>query len=228
MLPRAIHWVRWAWAVAASVPFFLTAVRYRAGWRGGPGRGESPRRLRVLFLHRDLPFHGGVPRCILYMARACDRERIDVRVASFREGSPQMAAAFAELGITPVSLGDGGYLGPARRLRKILKAERIDVVVGTSFKAYLVGKAASAGLAARPMFWVHAVHGAVNGRFRRAVLGQLARRDPMLFVSEAVRKARPAARPRRPVRGHLQRRRGRRRPPRLRPLPAVAPAGVRR
>jgi glycosyltransferase involved in cell wall biosynthesis len=151
--------------------------------------GRQNQRLRVLFVHRDLPFHGGVPRCILYMARAGNHDRIDVRVGSFVEPSEPMVRAFDELGIRPDRLGDRGYLLPVLRLRKLIRREQTDVVVATSFKAYIVAKMATAGLSVGIIFWVHAIHGAIEGPLRRWLLAKMARHDPLLFVSQAVRRA---------------------------------------
>ncbi len=166
----------------------VLVLRYRMASGMAPRRrGDTP--LRVLFVHRDLPFHGGVPRCLLYLARATDRERIDFRIASFREPSHRMFEAFGELGIKAHSLGDRGYITPARTLRRIVRDEQIDVIAATSFKAYLCAKAAARGRDVRVVFWVHAVRGPVEGPLRRRLLSVLSRYDPMIFVSKAVQRA---------------------------------------
>jgi glycosyltransferase involved in cell wall biosynthesis len=145
--------------------------------------------LRVLFLHRDLPFHGGVPRCFYNLATACDRRRIAFHIASFREASDWMKGAFGALGITPFCLSDHGYFRPARTLRRIVADNRIDVIAATTFKAYLCAKYAARGRDVRVVFWIHGVKGIIERVFRRTINAVLSRRDPMLFVSRAARDA---------------------------------------
>jgi glycosyltransferase involved in cell wall biosynthesis len=182
--------VDWFWAGWGLAFATLSIVRYRAQ-REIPRAGTDPlsanqSALRTIFVHRDLPFHGGVPRCLLYLARACLQSRIDFKIASCIEPSAQMRAAFGELGITPQFLGDNGYLGPMRRLRKIVKQDDIQVIVATAFKAYLCAKFAAMGRNVRVIFWFHAVHGAMEGKSRRLLLRIISKNDPMLFVSRAV------------------------------------------
>jgi len=149
----------------------------------------SPSALRVLFLYRNLPFHGGIPRCLLYLARALDHLRMDLHVASMIEPSASMRDAFEALQVEPSWLGDNGYLSPARRLRRLVEEKDIDVVVATTFKTYLCTKWALRRRDVGVVFWVHAVRGVINGPIRRALVWLLCRNDPMLFVSRAVRDA---------------------------------------
>ena len=100
-----------------------------------------------------------------------------------------MIDAFGELGITPAHLGDKGYLRPTLKLRKIIKANRTQVIVATALKAYLCAKFATIGRNVRVIFWFHAVRGAMEGRSRRLLLRMISKNDPMLFVSRAVRDA---------------------------------------
>ncbi|MGA2582426.1 MAG: glycosyltransferase family 4 protein [Tepidisphaeraceae bacterium] len=183
---RLLEFLASAWA---AVSMFMLAVRYRFA----PGRSATDKSgglpLRVLFVHRDLPFHGGVPRCLLYLARACDKQRIDFHLATFSEPSHRMTEAFGELGIKARCIGDRGYLKPIQNIQRIVKEDRIDVIVGTSFKAYLCSKMAARATGAGVMFWIHAVRGAVEGRFRRIVMAIVSRHDPLLFVSNAVKEA---------------------------------------
>src|ERR1700722_8396779 len=153
--------IDWFWAAWGLAFCALSIVRYRAKAeipRAGAAEKQSDnhRALRTMFVHRDLPFHGGVPRCLLYLARASLQSRIDFKVASCLEPSGQMIAAFGELGISPQHLGDKGYLAPMRRLRKIVKQEDIQVIVATAFKAYLCAKFAALGRDVRVIFWFHA------------------------------------------------------------------------
>jgi glycosyltransferase involved in cell wall biosynthesis len=145
--------------------------------------------LRVLFLHRDLPIHGGVPQCLFNLARAVDPRRIEFHVASFVEPSEEMKRRFGDLNIEPRCIGDDGYLSPARKLRRLVEEFEIDIVVATTFKAYLCAKMAARGRDVSVAFWFHAIRGTVEGFARRAIRDFLTRDDPMLFVSRAVRDA---------------------------------------
>jgi glycosyltransferase involved in cell wall biosynthesis len=145
--------------------------------------------LRVLFLHRDLPIHGGVPQCLLNLARAVDPRRIEIRVASFDEPSKEMTQKFSDLKIEPQCIGDKGYLSPARKLRGLVEKHGIDIVVATTFKSYLCAKIAARGRGLGVVFWFHAIRGTVEGFARRAIRDFLTRDDPMFFVSRAVRAA---------------------------------------
>jgi glycosyltransferase involved in cell wall biosynthesis len=143
--------------------------------------------IRVLFIVRDLVYHGGVPKCILNFARSCPRDRVQVHVATMMPPHPLMAQAFSAMGITPVCLGDRGYLGPTAALRRMVRQHDIDVVVPTAFKAYLCGKMAIVGLDRGVVFWIHAIPGVITGPIRKAIFRTIARRDPLVFVSKAVR-----------------------------------------
>jgi glycosyltransferase involved in cell wall biosynthesis len=169
-----------AWQSAAAI-----SARRRLGSREPVGESDA---LRALFLHRDLTSHGGVPRCLLYLARATDPAKLDVRVASFVEPSEEMTRAFAEKEIQTRCIGDRGYFLPARRLRRIVEEQSIDIVVATTFKAYLCAKIALRGRV-KTAFWLHAIWGVMNGAVRKKFFAQLSKNDPLLFISQAVRKA---------------------------------------
>jgi glycosyltransferase involved in cell wall biosynthesis len=172
-------------AVAATLQF---AISRHAMLRAASDT-SAPGALRVLFVHRDLPFHGGVPRCLLNLATASDRRRIAFHVASFCEPSEWMKTAFGALGITPFFLSDYGYIRPARALRRVVAENEIDVIAATTFKAYLCAKYAARGRDVRVVFWIHAVKGIIERVFRRTINAVLSHRDPMLFVSRAARDA---------------------------------------
>jgi glycosyltransferase involved in cell wall biosynthesis len=144
--------------------------------------------MRVLFLHRDLPVHGGVPQCLFNLAKAVDPKRIEFRIASFVEPSEEMKERFGALNVKPRCIGDRGYLSPARSLRRLIDEERINVIVATTFKAYLCAKMAVRGRDVGVVFWFHAVRGTIEGSVRRTIRNLLAKDDPMIFVSRAVRE----------------------------------------
>lgn len=143
--------------------------------------------LKALFIHRDLPFHGGVPRFILNLAKSCDRTRMEMQVASFMAPSAEMCASFGELGIAPRQLGDKGYIRPARRLRQWVRQDNIDVIVANSFKSYLVARMACAATRCRVIPWVHSIPLVLDGTVRRRLFRRLSRRDTLVFSSNAIK-----------------------------------------
>lgn len=151
------------------------------GPQGGP--------LRVLLVARTLKYTAGVPRCLLYLASAADRRRVELSVASMVEPSAQMVQEFANIGVQTHWVGDTRYLRPAARVRGLIDTHGADVVVATCFKTFLCSKLALFRRQARAVFWLHARHGPVEGKFRRWLLARLCRRDAMLFVSRAVMRA---------------------------------------
>ncbi|MGD0463750.1 MAG: glycosyltransferase family 4 protein [Tepidisphaeraceae bacterium] len=179
----------WLAAIVVAASHVAPAVLWRRRHLAPLSAPKCPGALRVLFLHRDLPHHGGVPRCLLYLARASDRLRIEFHVASFVEPSPAMQEAFGALHIEPRCIGDKGYRSPAQRLGWLIEERGIDIIVATTFKAYLCSKWAARGRNAGVVFWVHAIRGTLQGTIRRAIMNFLTKDDPMIFVSRAVRTA---------------------------------------
>lgn len=156
--------------------------------RALPRDGQAIRKLQVLFLHRDLPYHGGVPKCLLYLTENTPRDRMGMHVACFQDPSQEMVRAFGSQGVEPVCLGDNGYIAPALKLRRLLRERQIDVIVGSSFKSYLCAKMACIGMGQSNIFWLHAAQGVVRGAIKKTVFRMTTRRDTLIYVSDAVRK----------------------------------------
>jgi glycosyltransferase involved in cell wall biosynthesis len=139
-------------------------------------------------LHRDLSPQGGVPRVLLTFARNCDHRRVQLHVGSFRPIAPEIAEMFGQAGTALHVLGDAGYLGPARALRRIIQEQAIDMVVATSLKSFLVAK-----LAATPgckvLFWIHAIPLVFDGLAKRTVYRWAARHDTIIFIAKTVQRA---------------------------------------
>jgi glycosyltransferase involved in cell wall biosynthesis len=201
LFAKVSAWFTALGSVAHPIPLL---PRRTACFQPEPAEPSPPAALRVLFLYRDLPFHGGIPRCLLYLARAFDPLRMDLHVASMVEPSAPMLEAFADLNIQPICLGDRGYVSPVRRLRQALEERQIQVVVATTFKTYLCAKWAVRGTKHTRrigvVFWVHAVRRVISGPVRRAIVRLLSKNDPLLFVSRAVRDAHLPANHRGPAR----------------------------
>lgn len=149
--------------------------------------------LKLLFLNRDLEYHGGVSNVLLTLARGNDPTRTQMRFGSMMNPSDAMRDAFSKLGIDLICTGDQGYVGPAKALRRYLKKEKIDFVIASAFKASLIAKIACAGLPTRVVHYIHAVDLVLEGNLKRKLFATMAKHDPMLFVSHAVEAAhRPA------------------------------------
>jgi glycosyltransferase involved in cell wall biosynthesis len=140
----------------------------------------------VLFLHRDLPFHGGVANTFLDFARHRDRSRVDMRVASFVAPSAPMMEAFTAARVPVHVIGDGGYAGPTWRLRQLLGRHRIGVVLCGSLKAFMSAKAAALGLPCRPIFRIASIPLVIAGPLKRRLYRAVAVHDTMVYNSRAV------------------------------------------
>jgi glycosyltransferase involved in cell wall biosynthesis len=146
--------------------------------------------VRTLLLHRDLLHHGGIPRVFLNFLRRCDQRRVEPQVASFAGATAPMLGALNELQVPVHELGDHGYFQPALRLRKILASQAIAVVLACSLKSYLVAKLAAAGTQCRVVFWIHGMpHLIMAGRLKKAIYRLAARRDTLVYITDAVRRA---------------------------------------
>jgi glycosyltransferase involved in cell wall biosynthesis len=142
--------------------------------------------IRVLFLHRDLPFHGGVANTFLDFARHRDRERVELHVASLDRPSHHMREAFDAVQVPVHHLGDDGYHQPVRELRRLTRLHGFDVVLAGSLKSYLIAKGAAAGRACRVMFRVASIPLVIAGPIKRSLYRIAAVRDTIVFNSEAV------------------------------------------
>ena len=143
---------------------------------------------RVLLLTRDMPFHGGVPQVLLTYARHYDPRRLELHIASFRAGPPEMTDAISATGAKLHVIGDRGYAEPILTLRKIISRESIDVVIACTFKPYLVAKIAARLRPCKVMFWMHGILLLISGGLRTSIFRWAARNDTLVFVSESTRR----------------------------------------
>lgn len=149
--------------------------------------------LKLLFLNRDMEYHGGVSNVLLTLAVGQDRERTQMFFGSLMNPSDAMAQRFKEQGSELLCIGDSGYLRPAKALRKFIQQNQIDFVIASAFKASLVAKIACRGLKCGVVHYIHAVDLVLEGKLKRKLFSVMSRHDPMLFVSETVKQAhRPA------------------------------------
>src|SRR5881275_2372375 len=85
--------------------------------------------VRVLWLTKGLG-PGGAERLLVSFAAKADRQRFEFRAAYLLPGKNHLVAELLGLGVPAVCLDGDRELDPrwVRRLRKLVQAERIDVV----------------------------------------------------------------------------------------------------
>lgn len=145
--------------------------------------------MKALLLHRDIPYHGGVAQSFLNLVRFRDRRRLGLCVATFRLPSEEMRTKFTRFKAAVYTIGDQGYWRPAWRLRQIITTNTFEIIICGSFKSYLIAKTASVGLTVRVLFWIPGIDLVISGWLRWLIFRMLARKDTLIFVSEAVRRA---------------------------------------
>ncbi|MCB9385853.1 MAG: glycosyltransferase family 4 protein [Bryobacterales bacterium] len=144
--------------------------------------------MKVLLLHRDLVFDGGVGQCFLQFARHFDRTRMELIVAGLDSAPNSLDEALEGIGVQAMTIGGGDRAGAALRLREIVAREKVALIVATSFRSYLAAKAAAFASTTRVIFWIHSIPLVMEGRMRRSLFRKLARRDTLIFVSKAVQR----------------------------------------
>lgn len=140
--------------------------------------------VRAMLVHRDLAFHGGVPRSFLNLAKHVDRNRVEFVVTSLQPVSTQMRDLFLECDVAVQEIPDS-YVTGSQSLRSLIRNYGSDVIVCGSFRSYVVAKIAAAGLSTRVVFWVPGIN-LMESTLKRVVFRALARRDPLIFISQAV------------------------------------------
>jgi glycosyltransferase involved in cell wall biosynthesis len=151
-----------------------------------PGGEAAPTPVHVLFLNRDLFFHGGVANVLLTLAIARDSAVADLSFASLMTPSAEMRDAFQREGASVSCVGDRDLVSTVFRLRALIKADRVDVVVPCSFRATLAAYLATRGLGVTVVPYLHAIEGVIDGEWRRRIFRLITRTSPMMFVSKAV------------------------------------------
>jgi glycosyltransferase involved in cell wall biosynthesis len=141
----------------------------------------------ALFVHRDLAFHGGVPRSFYTVACHRDTARLHMQVASFQQASEQLTLDFCHVGVPVHHLGNG-YLQSVRLLRRLVRTRGLDVIVCGSFRSLVVARAAALRQPCAVVFWVPAIP-IMKGHLRRGVFRLLALNIDLIFISQAVANA---------------------------------------
>lgn len=141
----------------------------------------------VLFLNRDLFFHGGVTQTFLTFARHRPKERVRLQIASFMEPSPEIADNLSSLEVPRSILGDDLWR-PIFRLRHLIRTTDTKVVVCGTFKAFVTATLATFLLPCRTVFWIPSIP--FMQKFPKKILFRiLACNSHLIFVSRAVANA---------------------------------------
>ena len=142
--------------------------------------------VKILFVHRDLPYHGGVANTFLDFARHRDTTRVDMHVASLVAPSPHMVEAFEATQVPVHQIGDDGYTKPVRRLCRLVNRYDVDVVLSGSLKSFLVARGAVVGRRCRVMFRIASIPLVIEGPYKRTIFRAAVLGNTIVFNSHAV------------------------------------------
>lgn len=142
-----------------------------------PGRDHGRRPIRVLYLYPTVRL-GGAEQSLVLMARNGEAAGLDVSVAVlFPRSGPSVVPELEALGITPHIVGPGNgarrvrdWTGTVRRLARLCRLLRIDVVDSCMPNADLVGRFACAGRLPRHV--VHLIATGYRERLRSETAGR--------------------------------------------------------
>jgi glycosyltransferase involved in cell wall biosynthesis len=126
--------------VSASAPGGAEEVGLEEQSRGAGG--PAPRPVRVLMIVNSLETGGGTEHSIAELLPALRQERITITVACLETAEDLPAqVAVADVRV----LGRRSWFGSIRALRRLIRAERPDVVHTSLFNADVLGRVAAAG-----------------------------------------------------------------------------------
>ena len=145
--------------------------------------------IRVLIVTRNFSFTSGVTRVVLDYLRSFPKDRIAVEHASFMPPEPSLKQELERRGISTFQFDDHRSLLSVSVLHRLLADRKFDLVVGTSWKPYVVAALARIGTRTRSVAWIHGIPLEAKGVVRKYVYRVLARRQPIIFASRAVQSA---------------------------------------
>lgn len=145
------------------------------------------RPLRAIFVDVPLIYSSGITQILAKVARYRPKDELSVFVASLDVPQKSTVALFESVDARVEHLGNASILQSALRLRSLLRSEALDVVVANSFRSYLVAKVATLFSGTPVVYWIHTINQLKTSRLKGLVYSALARRDPLIYVSEAVR-----------------------------------------
>jgi glycosyltransferase involved in cell wall biosynthesis len=145
--------------------------------------------VRVLIVTRNLNLPSGLTNVVLDYVRSFPRDRIEVEHASFETPEPSLKRELESRGIPTCQLDDRRSFTSLSILHRLLKDRRVDLIVGTSWKPYVLAALARKGTKTQSAAWIHGIPLAVEGTVRKYIYRIVYRHRPILFASRAVQCA---------------------------------------
>lgn len=140
----------------------------------------------VLMLQEALPYHGGVPRKFLCLARNLPRGGF--HFGSLRDTPDSILPRIAAEGAPVAAFGSRNLLIAPLRIRRYIKRHRIAAIFACSFRAYCAAKLASLFLPCQVVTCV-CDFSLRRKPLKRALFGLIARRDWLVANSRALLEA---------------------------------------
>jgi glycosyltransferase involved in cell wall biosynthesis len=145
--------------------------------------------IRVLIVTRDFKVGSGLANIVLDYLRTFPRERIVVEHATFLPPEILPKKEAEKLGISTIQLKEKSIFASMSILRRLIKDNEYDLIVGTSWKPYVLAALVTKGMKTRAIAWIFGIPTAVDGAFRRYLYRILFWRQPIIFLSKAVQAA---------------------------------------
>ena len=144
--------------------------------------------MRVTIVVRDIKVASGLYRAVATYLHSGLAPKVLADVVSFKEPESVCREDLDALQIPVHLLDDDSFSSSVRQLRQILKRRSSDLVVGTTWKTYMVAKLASLGTRTKVVAWLQSIPCVIEGIPRTILFRLFSRRDPIIFVSKAVQK----------------------------------------
>jgi glycosyltransferase involved in cell wall biosynthesis len=144
--------------------------------------------MRLIIVVRDIKVASGIYMSVATYLRSALASGIQSEIVTFRVPEPICREELEALGIPIHVLDDASFGSSLRQLHKALKQGDTDIVVGTTWKAYIVAKLASLGTRSRAVAWLHSIPCVIEGMARTVLFRLLSWRDPTIFASKAVKE----------------------------------------
>jgi glycosyltransferase involved in cell wall biosynthesis len=149
------------------------------------GRSED---MRIVIVVRDIKVTSGIYRAVSTYLRSDLPQRVQVEIATFRMPEDICTQELDDLDVPVYVLDDASIASATHQLGRLLRRQDIDLVIGTTWKTYIVAKLASLGTRTKSVAWLHSIPCVIEGMPRTVVFRLLSRRDPIIFASRAVQQ----------------------------------------
>lgn len=146
------------------------------------------RPIRAIFVDVPLIYTSGVTQVMYKLARHRQPKLLDMRIVGLDKPSRIMTELFNSAGVAVNHVGNSNIARSAFNLRRVIRGHSADLVVANSFRCYLVAKIATAGTGKPVVYWIHTINQIHTNRIRKILFLLLSKRDPLIYVSKAVRE----------------------------------------